>query len=129
MPGNSLAGVALPPALAMLLGFVLSSMALGLLVGGAVYAAAGHRGSRRAWLVGGPAGVTAGLALIAALPSAELVFAGAFLAGLASGLCNGLLGVLVLERMPEEVFGRVMGIQNAAMVVAVVWIADGRSVV
>ncbi|WP_344448328.1 MFS transporter [Actinocorallia aurantiaca] len=101
-----------------ILGLVLSAMALGMLVGGAVYAVAGSRGPRRAWFVGGMAGVTAGFVLIAALPSAGLVLAGAFTVGLSSGLFNGLFGVLMIERMPEETRGRIMGIQNALMTAA-----------
>ncbi|WP_269802694.1 MFS transporter [Actinocorallia populi] len=101
-----------------LLGFVLSAMAAGMLVGGVLYAVAGRRGSRRAWFVAGLAGVTGGFALIAALSSAEIVLAGAFAVGLSSGLFNGLLGVLMIERIPEAMRGRIMGTQNAMMTAA-----------
>ena len=99
------------------LGLVLSAMALGALVGGAVYAMAGSRGPRRAWFVSGMAGVTAGVVLMA-VPSAGSVLAGSFTVGLSSGLFNGLLGVLMIERTPEEARGRIMGIQNAMMTAA-----------
>ncbi len=101
-----------------LLGFVLSALALGMLLGGASYAAAGTRGARRAWFVTGLAGTTAGIALIAALPSVWVVFAGAFVVGFSSGLFGSLIGVLMIERIPETMLGRIMGTQNAMMTAA-----------
>ncbi|MDX6742667.1 MFS transporter [Actinocorallia sp. A-T 12471] len=98
-----------------LLGSVLSLIALGMLMGGGLYAVLGTRGSRRVWLGCGLAGVTVGLALIGALASPGVVLAGAFLVGFASGLFNALLGLLVMERTPEAVRGRVTGTQNAFM--------------
>lgn len=101
-----------------LLGFVLSALALGMLVGGATYAFAATRLRRRVWLLTGLVGTTIGLAMIAALASVWLVFAGAFLVGLASGLFGALLGVLMIERIPDAVRGRVLGTQNAVLTLA-----------
>lgn len=101
-----------------LLGFVLSALAVGTLVGSGFYAAVGTRGPRRAWFVVGLTGTTIGIALIAALSSVWLVFAGAFVMGLSSGLFGSLLGVLMVERIPETMRGRIMGTQNAAMTAA-----------
>ncbi|MGO2750794.1 MAG: MFS transporter [Pseudoclavibacter sp.] len=96
-----------------LLGFVLSALALGMLVGGGTYAVAGTRGPRRAWFVAGMVGTTIGIGLIALLTSVWVVFAGAFVMGAASGLFGSLMGVLMIERIPEELRGRIMGTQNA----------------
>ncbi|MCI2958471.1 MFS transporter [Agromyces atrinae] len=101
-----------------MLGFVLSALALGMLVGGATYAFAATRLSRRVWLLTGLVGTTIGLAMIAALASVWLVFAGAFVVGLASGLFGALLGVLMIERIPDAVRGRVLGTQNAILTLA-----------
>lgn len=96
-----------------LLGFVLTGLAAGMLAGGATYAVAGTRGPRRAWFVIGLLGSTVGFALIAGLSSVPVVLAGAFVVGLFSGVCGSLLGVLMIERIPEELRGRIMGTQNA----------------
>lgn len=101
-----------------LLGFVLSALALGMLLGGLLYAAIGTRGPRRAWFVVGLAGTTLGILLIAALPSVWIVFTGAFILGLSSGLFGSLMGVLMIERIPETMRGRIMGTQNAIMTAA-----------
>ena len=101
-----------------LFGFVLSALALGTLIGAGVYAALSSRLGRRAWLLLSAAGITGGIALMAALPSPWLVFAGAFLVGLFSGLINSLVGVLTIERIPEALRGRILSTQNALMMVA-----------
>jgi len=98
-----------------LLGYVLTALALGLLLGSGIYVAAGQRVSRRRWLVLGLAGSTVGFGLIAALPAIWVVFVGAFLVGAFNGLFNSLLGVLLVERVPEALRGRIMGTQNAIM--------------
>lgn len=96
-----------------LLGFVLSALALGMLVGGGTYAVVGTRGPRRAWFVVGMVGTTIGIGLISLLSSVWVVFAGAFVMGAASGLFGSLMGVLMIERIPEQLRGRIMGTQNA----------------
>jgi MFS family permease len=98
-----------------LLGLVLSSIALGTLVGGGVYAVVGSRGPRRAWFVAGFGTSVLGIATIAVLPAAGFVFVGAFLLGVAAALLSGLLGVLMLERIPDRMRGRILGTQNAIL--------------
>jgi len=101
-----------------MLGFVLSALAAGMLVGGAAYAVAGSRGRRRAWFLVGLVGSTVGVAIVAALVSVWVVFAGAFVVGLFSGLIGSLTGVLMIERIPERMRGRIIGTQNAIMTAA-----------
>ncbi|WP_454295303.1 MFS transporter [Salana multivorans] len=98
-----------------MLGFVLTALAAGMLIGGAVYAVAGTRGRRRVWFLVGLLLSTLGLGIIATLWSVWVVLAGAFVVGLASGLFGSLLGVLMIERVPEQMRGRIMGTQNAMM--------------
>lgn len=101
-----------------MLGFVLTALAAGMLVGGTIYAVAGTRGRRRAWFLGGLIGSTLGFGVIASLSTVWVVFAGAFLVGVSSGLFGSLLGVLMIERIPEQMRGRIMGTQNAIMTAA-----------
>ena len=99
-------------------GFVLTALALGMLLGAGVNAALGERMSRRARLLGGLAGITLGFGVIATLSAPWLVFVGAFVTGAFSGLFNSVLGVLMIERIPDGLRGRIMGTQNAIMTVA-----------
>lgn len=101
-----------------MLGFVLTALAAGMLVGGTIYALAGTRGRRRAWFLVGLIGSTLGFGIIAALPSVWIVFGGAFVVGLSSGLFASLIGVLMIERIPEQLRGRIMGTQNAILTAA-----------
>ncbi|MFN3867337.1 MAG: MFS transporter [Demequina sp.] len=97
------------------LGLVLTALALGVLLGAGMYAAIGSRVQRRSWLVASVAGTTVGFAAIATLHSPWVVLAGAFLVGTFSGVFNSLLGVLLIEAIPEALRGRIMGTQNAVM--------------
>ncbi|GAB7036345.1 MULTISPECIES: MFS transporter [Catenuloplanes] len=101
-----------------LLGFVLSALALGLLAGGGTYAAVGGRGPRRAWFVVGALCTVAGFGGMASLASPWLVLAAAGVVGLGNGLFGSLLGVLMVERIPDGMRGRIMGTQNAIMTLA-----------
>ncbi|MEP7766199.1 MFS transporter [Sanguibacter sp. 25GB23B1] len=98
-----------------MLGFVLTALAAGMLVGGTIYAVAGARGRRRVWFLTGLLGSTVGFALVAALFSVWVVLGGAFVVGLSTGLFSSLVGVLMNERIPEQMRGRIMGTQNAIL--------------
>ncbi|WP_265523430.1 MFS transporter [Oerskovia flava] len=119
----ALQGLVLPVYFTMIdrpgmLGFVLTALAAGMLLGGGVYAVAGSRGRRRAWYLTGLAGSTVGFAMIAPLSSMWVVLAGAFVVGLFGGLFSSLMGVLMIERIPEDMRGRIMGTQNSIMTAA-----------
>lgn len=104
---------------ASLLGLVLSAIAVGLLIGSAVYTVFAKRGGHRAaWLHTGLIGTGAGFVVIATLHSAPVILIGGVLVGLGSGLFGGLIGVLSLERIPDGLRGRVLGTQNALLTVA-----------
>lgn len=101
-----------------MLGFVLTALAVGTLVGSGIYAVAGARGRRRGWFLAGLVGTTIGFGLVGSLASVWIVFAGAFVVGLSSGLFGSLIGVLMIERIPEQMRGRILGTQNAIMTAA-----------
>ncbi|MFI6229652.1 MFS transporter [Micromonospora echinospora] len=101
-----------------LLGLVLSALALGLLAGGGLYAAAGSHGRRRTWFLAGLVLTVAGSAAMASLATWWVVLAAAAVVGLGNGLFGSLLGVLMVERIPEGTQGRVLGTQNAILTLA-----------
>jgi MFS family permease len=120
---TALQGMLLPAHFAFIgepgmLGFVLTMIAAGTIVGGGLYAVFGARGRRRSWFGVGLIGTVAGIGVVAVLPALPVLFAGAFLFGFSSGLFGSLIGVLMLEGIPEQMRGRIMGTQNALMMLA-----------
>jgi MFS family permease len=101
-----------------LLGFELTALAIGMLAGTGSFAAFGARGPRWCWLAAALIGTTAGFGLIATLTSPAAVFAGAALLGLAVATQGSVIGVLQAERIPDDVRGRVLSLQNACSQVA-----------
>jgi MFS family permease len=101
-----------------LLGFVLTALAVGMVVGTTGYAGVGGRGRRGLWVGVALAGTTAALATISTLASPAVVLAGAALLGVSNALVGAVLGVLQAERTPEGTRGRVLSLQNALLVVA-----------
>jgi MFS family permease len=99
-------------------GFVLTAIAAGTLVGGGLYAVLGARGRRRTWFIVGLSGTVLGIGVVAVLPAVPVLFAGAFVFGFSSGLFGSLIGVLMLEGIPEQMRGRIMGTQNSLMMIA-----------
>ncbi|WOF23013.1 MFS transporter [Microbacterium betulae] len=94
-------------------GFVLVAFAAGSLVGGGSFAFAGPRVPRRLWLSAGIVLSAAGIATIGSLASIPVILAGAAALGAASGALVSLLGVVLAERVPDRLRGRVFGVQNA----------------
>lgn len=114
----SLQGLLLPVYFTMegspeLLGFVLTSLAAGSLLGGLVYTVAGKRGRRRVWFVIGICGNALGFTIVATLAEIAVVFVGAFVLGFFNALFGALVSVLNIERIPEDMRGRILGTQNA----------------
>ncbi len=101
-----------------MLGLVLSALAVGLLIGGGTYAAAGGRGRRRSWFLTGMLITIAGFGAMATLAGPWVVLGAAVLVGLGNGLFGSLMGVLMVERIPDAVRGRVMGLQNSILTLA-----------
>lgn len=100
------------------LGLVITFLALGGIAGAGLYAAVGSRCRRRHVFVVAELVLAAGVLGLALLPPTPLLLASAGLAGLGSGPLPALLLVLVNERIPEAVLGRVLGLQNAVVLAA-----------
>ena len=97
------------------LGLVLSAMGVGLLLGSVALTALHARMTRRTWFVTGLVGSVAGIGVVANFPPVIWVFAGAVVLGLGGGVVSTLLGVLMNERIPDAMRGRVTGTQNAVL--------------
>lgn len=97
-------------------GFVLSALAAGLLVGGGIFAALGHRIPHRVWFIAGLILVAAGFSIIAILGPVWSIFAGAVAAGIGGGAMNAVIGLAFVENVPDVQRGTVLGAQNALMV-------------
>lgn len=100
---------------AELVGFVLSSLAAGLLVGGAVFAVLGEKVSRRVWFFVGVVVVAAGFVVIGVLGPAWSIFLGAALVGVGGGCMNAVIGLTFIENVHDNQRGKVLGAQNAIM--------------
>ncbi|EMF50552.1 MULTISPECIES: MFS transporter [Streptomyces] len=100
-------------------GVVVSLLAIGGITGAGLYAALGTRWSRRTVFVVAQLTSTIGVAGLALLPPVPVMWAAAVLAGAGAGPLPALFLVLVTERIPEEVRGRVLGLQNAVSMTAV----------
>ncbi|MDT5010523.1 MAG: hypothetical protein QOH57_2140, partial [Mycobacterium sp.] len=95
-----------------LLGFVLTVLAIGMLAGTGTFALVGARGPRRFWMIAALVGTTVGFVLIATLASPAVVFAGAALVGVSVAVQGTVIGVSQAERIPDDVRGRVLSLQN-----------------
>ena len=95
------------------LGLVLTCLAAGMLVGSVAYSVASARLGRRAWLIVALVGSLIGIGLIGALPGVGWILAGAAVLGLFAGILGALLGVVMIETIPDDLRGRVMSAQTA----------------
>ena len=100
------------------LGLVITALALGGLVGAGVYATVGTRWARRPTFTGALLVMSVGVVGMALLPPAPLLLLASVLVGLGSAPMSAMLTVVVAERIPELLRGRVMGVQNAAVLTA-----------
>lgn len=98
-----------------LVGFVLSALAAGLLVGGGLFAVVGRRITHRRWFLAGLVLVAIGVVLIAVLGPTWSIFLGAAVIGLGGGCLNAVTGLAFIENVLDSRRGRVLGAQNALM--------------
>lgn len=101
-----------------LLGFVLACISAGILVGTGAYSLLAGRFSNRVWYVASLLGMLAGVLVMSFLPAFPVLLLGAAVLGLFSGPFSALLGFGMLEAIPDEVRGSVLGIQNSLLLVA-----------
>ena len=100
-------------------GLVISCLAVGGIAGSGLYAAIGARLSRRAVFVAAQLLSTAGIVGLALLPPIPILLGAAVVAGIGAGPLPALCLVLVTDRIPESVRGRVLGLQNAVSMTAI----------
>ena len=122
-----------------LLGYVLSAMSAGLLMGTLAYTALAPRFARRTWYVVSLVGMAASVLALGLLPAFPALLAAACALGFTSGPVSALLGFFMLDRIPAASRGSALGTQNSLMlvvapagvfvssvVVSVAGTADGR---
>lgn len=102
-------------------GFVLSSLAAGLLVGGGLFAGLANRVPRRVWFFSGIATLAVGLGGLAFLGPVWSIFAAAVVAGIGGGAMNAVVGLTFVENVDENQRGRVLGAQNAILTLTPRW--------
>ena len=100
-----------------LLGYVLSAMSIGALVGSLLYAKCAYALKRSTWYVISLAGMAFGVAALGSLWSYEVLLIGAALLGLASGPVSALFGYFVYGLIPDEHRGAALGTQNSLLLV------------
>lgn len=100
---------------AQYVGFVLSALAAGLLVGGVSFATLSQKLSRLTWFGLGVVLVTAGFVTIATLGGVALLLVGAAIVGLGAGCLNSVVGLAFVESIRDAERGRVLGAQNAVL--------------
>src|SRR5699024_9807052 len=96
-------------------GFVLSALAAGLLIGGGIFAGFGARIPRRAWFVTGVIVLAGGFVVIGILGPVWSIFVGAAIVGLGGGCMNAVVGLTFVERVADTQRGKVLSAQNALM--------------
>ncbi|WP_147918136.1 MFS transporter [Ruania zhangjianzhongii] len=96
-------------------GFVLSALAAGLLVGGALFAGFGARIPRRGWFITGVIVVAVGFVVLGILGPMWSIFAGAAIVGVGGGCMNAVVGLTFVENVADAQRGKVLGAQNAVM--------------
>lgn len=100
-----------------LLGFVLAAISSGILIGTSAYSILAKKLSHRTWYAVSLLGMLFGMVIMAFLPTFLLLLLGAVMLGFFSGPFSALLGFRMLEAIPDEVRGSVLGIQNSLLLI------------
>lgn len=119
---GSLQGIVLPAYFTQLgqpeaVGYVVSAMGAGLLVGSTAYTALAHVMSRRRWLVVSLLGMAASVCVLGRFPALPVLLAAASVLGLFAGPASALLGFFAFDRVPDDRRGSAMGTLNALYLV------------
>lgn len=119
---GSLQGIVLPAYFTQLgqpeaVGYVVSAMGAGLLVGSTAYTALAHVMSRRRWLVVSLLGMAASVCVLGRFPALPMLLAAASVLGLFAGPASALLGFFAFDRVPDDRRGSAMGTLNALYLV------------
>lgn len=100
-----------------LLGYVLSAMSVGALVGSLGYAKFAYAMKRHTWYAISFVGMAIGIAALGLLASYGVILAGAAMLGLFSGPVSALFGYFVYGLIPDEHRGAALGTQNSMLLV------------
>ena len=100
-----------------LLGYVLSAMSVGALVGSLGYAKFAYAMKRRTWYAVSFVGMAIGVAALGSLASYGVILAGAAMLGVFSGPVSALFGYFVYGLIPDEHRGAALGTQNSMLLV------------
>ncbi|TSI14909.1 hypothetical protein [Brevibacterium aurantiacum] len=92
-------------------GSMLAALAERTLMRGGVYAVIGNPGNRQWWLRGGHFRSALG-GLIGAIPLRGVMFIGDITLGATAGMFSGLVGVLMIERVPNEARGEFLELKT-----------------
>lgn len=119
---GSLQGIVLPSYFTQLgqpeaVGYVVSAMGAGLLLGSMAYTALAHVMSRRSWLVVSLVGMAAAVSVMGRFPDLPILLATAAFLGLFAGPGSALLGFFAFDRVPDDRRGSAMGTLNALYLV------------
>lgn len=99
------------------LGYVLSAMSAGLLIGSLGYAALAPKMSKRAWYFISLVAMMMAVGVLGILPDYPVMLAAALFLGISAGPISALLGFFAFDRIPEERRGSALGTQNALTLV------------
>lgn len=111
------------------LGFALSALALGSLLGAGLTAVVSGRVRRRVIVVGALLASIVPVAGLALLPPAAMLIGAAVLLGFVSAPLGAVLGAALLDSVDDRLHGRVLGAQNAIALIAAPLAIGATSVV
>lgn len=100
------------------LGYILSTMAGGLLVGSLVYTALAGRLRKRTWMVISLIGMAIAVVALSMLPAFPIMLGVAAFLGFCAGPASALMGFIVYDCLPADRRGTALGTQNAIILVA-----------
>lgn len=100
------------------LGYVLSAMSGGLLVGSLVYTASAQLLSKRRWMIISLLGMACAVVALSWLPPFPIMLGVAALLGFCAGPASALMGFIMYDQLPAERRGTALGTQNAIILVA-----------
>ena len=101
------------------LGLIIGASGGGALIGAILFAAFGHKLSRRGLFFGGFAVVALHLGVMALVPSLWIILLAQLISGLAAGPLNPIISTIAYERVPADLRGRVLGSVTAGAYIAI----------
>lgn len=98
-----------------MVGYVVSAIALGSMIGGIIYATYGSRAQRRLWLNIGMIGTGVSFLALGALVSPWFILVMGIAVGIIGAPASAVLGVATIDAAEPSALGRVLGAQNAIL--------------